>query len=151
MRVGDRDQRECAEWSESVRGLNTVLGKPSDRTIVTNSIGMNLVRIPAGEYMMGSLKRDMDWLRLTFKKIWREGHKQWFQDELPLHPVRITRPFFMGATAVTVGQFRQFVKETAYKTDAEKSDGGMIFSKTEGRWAPRKEMKWDSTLLENRG
>ncbi|MGO9117555.1 MAG: SUMF1/EgtB/PvdO family nonheme iron enzyme [Desulfomonilaceae bacterium] len=142
---GDRDQSECAEWSESVRGLRAILGKPSDRTVVTNTIGMNLVRIPAGEYMMGSLKRDMDWLRLTFKKIWREGHKQWFQDELPLHPVRITRPFFIGATAVTVGQFRQFIKETAYKTDAEKSDGGMIFSKTEGRWAPRKEMKWDST------
>ena len=95
--------------------------------------------------MMGSLKREMDWLRLTFKKIWREGHKQWFQDELPLHPVRITKPFYMGATEVTVGQFRQFVKETGHKTDAEKGDGGMIFSKTEGRWVPRKEMKWDST------
>ncbi len=141
---GDRDPRECAEWAESIRGFGTILGKPSDKTVVTNSIGMKLVRIPAGEYMMGSLKSEMDWLRLTFKKTWREGHKQWFQDELPLHPVRITRPFFMGATAVTVGQFRQFVKETAHKTDAEKGDGGMIFSKTEGRWVPRKEMKWDS-------
>lgn len=142
---GDGDTRECSKWLESVRGLNTALAKPTDRTIVTNSIGMRLVRIPAAEYMMGSLKRDMDWLRLTFKKIWREGHKQWFQDELPLHPVRITKPFYMGATEVTVGQFRQFVKETDYKTDAEKGDGGMIFSKTEGRWIPRKEIKWDST------
>ncbi len=139
------DTRECSEWLDSVRGLNTVLAKPTERTKVTNSIGMSLVRIPAGEYMMGSLKREMDWLRLTFKKIWREGHKQWFQDELPLHPVRITKPFYMGATEVTVGQFRQFVKETGHKTDAEKGDGGMIFSKTEERWVPRKEMKWDST------
>jgi formylglycine-generating enzyme required for sulfatase activity len=105
---------------------------------------MDLVRIPAGEYMMGSLKREMDWVRLTFKKIWREGHKQWFQDELPLHPVRITRPFYMGATVVTVGQFRQFVKDTNYKTDAEKGDGGMIYSKKEERWVPRKNMKWDA-------
>ncbi|HTY23391.1 MAG TPA: SUMF1/EgtB/PvdO family nonheme iron enzyme [Desulfomonilaceae bacterium] len=142
---GDGNARECSDWLESLRGLNGVLAKPTNRIVTTNSIGMNLVRIPAGEYMMGSPKRDMDWLRLTFKKTWREGHKQWFQDELPLHPVRITRPFYMAATTVTVGQFRQFIKETSYKTDAEKGDGAMIFSKTEGRWVPRKEMKWDST------
>jgi len=142
---GAGDARECSKWLESVRGLNSVLDKPPNRTIVSNSIGMSLARIPAGEFMMGSLKREMDWLRVTFKKIWREGHKQWFQDELPLHPVRITKPFYMGVTEVTVGQFRQFVKETGHKTDAEKGDGGMIFSKTEGRWVPRKQMKWDST------
>ena len=142
---GAGDPRECSKWLESVRGLNTVFAKPRDRTKVTNSIGITLTRIAAGEYMMGSLKREMDWLRLTFKKVWREGHKQWFQDELPLHPVRITKPFYMGATEVTVGQFHQFVKETGHKTDAEKGDGGMIFSKTEGRWVPRKQMKWDST------
>ena len=138
------DPRECSKWIEAVRGLNTVFAKPTDRTKVTNSIGMTLVRIPSGEYMMGSLKREMDWVRLTFKKVWREGHKQWFQDELPLHPVRITKPFYMEATEVTVGQFRQFVKETGYKTDAEKGDGGMIFGKMEGRWVPKKQMKWDS-------
>ncbi len=93
---------------------------------------------------MGSLKQEMDWLRLTFKKVWREGHKQWFQDELPLHPVRITKPFYISATVVTVGQFRQFIQDTKYKTDAEKGDGGMIWSNKEDRWAPRKGMKWDS-------
>jgi formylglycine-generating enzyme required for sulfatase activity len=138
------DHRECSQWLNSLRGLDANLQKPGKRVVITNSIGMNLVRIPAGEYMMGSLKREMDWLRLTFRKIWREGHKQWFQDELPLHPVRITKPFYMGANVVTVAQFRQFVKDSNYKTDAEKGDGGMIFSHQEGRWVPRKEMKWDS-------
>ncbi len=141
---GEGNTRECAEWIESLRGLERMLGKPSERTVVTNSINMKLVRIPPGEYMMGSPKRELDWLRLTFKKIWREGHKQWFQDELPLHPIRVTRPFYMGATEVTLGQFRQFVNETAHKTDAEKGDGGMVFSSKEARWVPRKEMKWDA-------
>ncbi|MBI5249686.1 MAG: SUMF1/EgtB/PvdO family nonheme iron enzyme [Desulfomonile tiedjei] len=136
--------RDCAAWSQALRGLKSIMGKASERVAVTNSIGMKLVRIPAGEYMMGSPKQEMDWLRLTFKKIWREGHKQWFQDEMPLHPVRITKPFYMGATAITVGQFRQFIKETSYKTDAEKGDGGMIYSKKEERWVPRKGMKWDN-------
>ena len=139
-----QDTRDCSEWLNSLRGLNDIFSNPKTKTIYTNSIGMKLVRLPATDYMMGSLKQEMDWLRLTFKKIWRDGHKQWFQDEMPLHPVRITRPLYMGATEVTVGQFRQFIEETKYKTDAEKGDGGMIFSKAEDRWVPTKGMKWDS-------
>jgi formylglycine-generating enzyme required for sulfatase activity len=129
---------DCADWGQALRGLKSLLGKAADILTLTNSIGMKLVRIPAGEYMMGSPKQEMDWLRLTFKKTWRDGHKQWFQDEMPLHPVRITRSFYMGATTITVGQFRQFVKETSYKTDAEKGDGGMIYTKKEERWVPQK-------------
>jgi sulfatase modifying factor 1 len=141
---GEGSVRDCAQWSEFLRGLDSLLARPTEQKGIKNSIGMEMVRLPAAEYMMGSLKREMDWLRLTFKKIWREGHKQWFQDELPLHPVRITHPFYMSATVVTVGQFRQFVKDTNYKTDAEKGDGGMIYSKKEERWVPQKNMKWDS-------
>lgn len=144
--------RDCAAWGQALRGLKSLLGKPTERVTVTNSIGMKLIRIPAGEYMMGSPKQEMDWLKLTFKKIWREGHKQWFQDEMPLHPVRITKPFYMGATTATVGQFRQFVKESSYKTDAEKGDGGMVYSKKEERWVPQKGMKWDNvpwTIADN--
>jgi formylglycine-generating enzyme required for sulfatase activity len=142
--AGKRDVRECSQWAEPLRGLSLLLESPPERKVITNSIGMRLVRIPAGEYMMGSLKAEMDWLRLTFRKTWREGHKQWFQDELPLHPVRITRPYYIGATEVTVGQFRKFVRETKYKTDGQKGDGGMVFSKTEGRWVPDKRWAWDS-------
>lgn len=142
--AGEGDLRDCSEWLQSLRGLASLIEKPRDRSVYANSLGMKMVRIPAGEYMMGSPKRELDWLRLTFKKIWREGHKQWFQDELPLHPVRITRSFFMSATEITVGQFRQFVQETNYKTDAEKGDGGMIYSKKEDRWVPQKGAKWDA-------
>jgi formylglycine-generating enzyme required for sulfatase activity len=141
---GIGDAAGCAQWSEAMNGLNKLLAAAQPMKTMTNSLGMRMIRIPAGEYMMGSLKREMDWLRLTFKKIWREGHKQWFQDELPLHPVRMTKPYYMSATEVTVGQFRKFVEATKYKTDAERGDGGMIFSKKEGRWVPRKKMKWSS-------
>lgn len=138
------DTRDCSAWFNSLRGLNDILRDPRKKTVYTNSVGMNLVRLPATDYMMGSLKQEMDWLRLTFRKTWRDGHKQWFQDEMPLHPVRMPRPIYMGATEITVGQFRQFVADTKYKTDAEKGDGGMVFSKKEDRWVPTKGMKWDS-------
>ena len=57
---------------------------------------MKLVLIPAGEFLMGSPDSDKDASA----------------DEKPQHPVRITRPFYLGTTEVTVGQFRKVV-ETA--------------------------------------
>ena len=127
----DGESHDCANWLRSLQGLNMMLATPKKLITAKNSIGMRLVRIPAGEYMMGSPKQELDWLRLTFRRNWREGHKQWFQDETPLHPIRITKPFYMGAYEVTVKEFRDFVDDTKYKTDAEKGDGGMIFSNKE--------------------
>ena len=36
--------------------------------------------------------------------------------------MRITKPFYLGTYHVTRGQFRQFVTDTGYKTDAEKGE-----------------------------
>lgn len=44
------------------------------------------------------------------------------------HIVRITRPFYIGVHEVTRGQFAQFVRETHYRTDAERVwEGGLAF------------------------
>ncbi len=83
----------------------------------TNSIGMKLRLIPAGKFMMGSPKEEIDfWLKLK-----QDGwYKELLLSEGPQHEVGITQPFCMGQTDVTVGQFRQFVKATGYKTQAER-------------------------------
>ena len=38
--------------------------------------------------------------------------------------MRITKPFYMGQCDVTVGQFKKFVADTGYKTEAERTDPG---------------------------
>jgi formylglycine-generating enzyme required for sulfatase activity len=48
------------------------------------------------------------------------------EDYAPMHLVEITQPFFMAAHEVTVGQFRQFVEKTGYKTDAERDGKGGV-------------------------
>ena len=51
---------------------------------------MKLVLIPAGEFLMGSPESDTD---ATAR-------------EKPQHRVRITRPFYLGVTEVTQGQYQ---------------------------------------------
>jgi formylglycine-generating enzyme len=90
---------------------------------ITNSIGMKLVLIPAGEFMMGSGESAED-TAAFFNKTYGEKFltAEYFKNEHPQHGVRITRPFCLGTYHVTRGQFRQFVVDTRYKTDAENGE-----------------------------
>jgi formylglycine-generating enzyme required for sulfatase activity len=63
---------------------------------IINSIGMKFVLIPAGEFLMGSPDTDKDA----------------FDNEKPQHRVQITRPFYLGATEVTQGQYRAATGKT---------------------------------------
>jgi formylglycine-generating enzyme required for sulfatase activity len=93
---------------------------------ITNSIGIKLVKIPAGEFMMGNLE-PIDQLRKDYplyndKIPPEESRFDEIKDESPAHRVHITKPFYMGACTVTLGQFRQFIDATHYATDAERND-----------------------------
>ena len=88
-----------------------------------NSLGMKLVRIPAGEYVRGfdsSNRRER-----LFDTAHQHSTKQNFKNETPAHRTVMTKAFEIASTEVTVGQFRQFVAATGYKTDAEKNGGAL--------------------------
>jgi uncharacterized protein (TIGR02996 family) len=69
---------------ERMRGLLAAGVRPCVPTLV-NSVGMRLAFIPAGTFLMGSPESEDG----------RDG------DEGPLHPVTISRPFFLGVYPVT--------------------------------------------------
>ena len=79
----------------------------------TNTLGMKFKLIPAGKFTMGSSQEEID----RCLKQFREG--DWeipcLRSEGPEHPVEITQPIYMGATEVTVEQFRRFVDEEGYQ------------------------------------
>lgn len=62
----------------------------SAKEYITNSIGMKLVKIPAGKFTMGS----------------PDSEKDRRQDEGPQHEVEITKPFYMGVYEVTQEEYQ---------------------------------------------
>src|SRR5262245_22753719 len=67
---------------------------------LVNSVGLRLRPVPAGTFLMGSPPSERE----------RQA------DEGPVQPVAVTRPFYLGAFAVTRAQFRlAFPRRTSYR------------------------------------
>lgn len=104
---GSAEARQFQEsWAKHV-------GKP---VTVENKIGMSFALIPPGEFDF----------RFTDSDV---GHAP---SDAPTIRARLSRPYYLGTTEVTIGQFEAFVKATGYKTEAEATG--------EGGWVPD---KWD--------
>ncbi len=100
---------------------------------ITNSIGMKLTLIPSGEFQMGS-GESAEATATFFKKNYGidDLPADSFADEWP-HRVRITQPYYLGTYHVTRGQFRKFIRDSEYQTEAEKGDSPLAWG-----WDPRK-------------
>ncbi len=92
----------------------------------TNSVGMKMVLIPPGEFMMGSTDEQVEAALKVAEEIKAEQHaKDRIQkNERPQHKVVITKPFLMSSREVTVGQFKKFTA-TGYQTEAEKTEADL--------------------------
>lgn len=97
-----------------------------------NSIGMRLVRLPAGEFLMGAADNDTEAR----------------PDEKPQHLVSIKQPFDFGMYEVTVGQFRKFVEVTNFKTLAEEDGGAYAYDPASQRLSLNHDSSWKYTGFE---
>ena len=70
---------------------------PDGKDLLTNTIGMKLKLIPAGEFQMGS-------------RTGEAGRS----DSEHQHPVRISQPFYMQTTEVTQGQWESVMRTTPW-------------------------------------
>jgi formylglycine-generating enzyme required for sulfatase activity len=84
------------------------------------SLGPEMVWIPAGTFQMGDIQGGGE------------------SDERPVHQVSIAQ-FAIGRYEITVGEFRQFVNATGYKTDAEKGGDCQAW---DGQWQSVKNANW---------
>jgi len=78
------------------------------------NVTLDLMGIPPGEFLLGSTKEEREWALANGGKEEIVQH----EGEAPRKAV-IKEGFWMGRTEVTVGQWKQFVVATGFKTDAE--------------------------------
>jgi formylglycine-generating enzyme required for sulfatase activity len=93
------------------------------KPISTTAIEPEMVFVQGGTFIMGSPKDAPD-----------AGN-----NEKPRHEVQVSS-FYMSKYEVTFGEFKTFVAETGYLTDAEKGDGSFIWTGSE--WKYKAGVNW---------
>jgi formylglycine-generating enzyme required for sulfatase activity len=110
-------------WGQETSGRKTAeYHDQATKVLEVDGVPFELVRIPAGEFMMGSEAGD--------------------SDEKPIHRVRIAESFYMGRTEITVRQFRAFVEATGYETEAEKGNWAATYSPAGFPIVPGRGFSW---------
>ncbi len=124
---------------------------PSKNIDLGDGVALELVRIPPGNFMMGSSQAEKDWATGIEGGAKPGTVREKYEGEP--RPMQVRDGFWMGRTEVTWGQFRRFVEASGYVTDAEKP-GGMTqcFDQTWDRyyystgirnpWKPRADKSW---------
>jgi formylglycine-generating enzyme required for sulfatase activity len=90
-----------------------------------------LMVIPTGSFLMGSPAEE-------------EGHRA---SEDPQRQVKIEAGFALGRDEVTVGDFRAFVNDASYATDAEKAGTSSVYDEESGRINDRGGVTWRDDYL----
>lgn len=96
-----------------------------------DAYGPVMVVIPSGSFMMGSPENEDG-------RVSNEG---------PRFRVEFDRGFALSRNEVTVGQFRRFIEDTGYETDAERSGASRIYMSGSGRVAERRRVTWEDDYL----
>jgi formylglycine-generating enzyme required for sulfatase activity/serine/threonine protein kinase len=114
-RVSTADIAKAAQPGENEKPEKPIvpekveLGKDWGKEI-TNSIGIKLVRIPAGTFTMGSTNEEQDESLVEGEKIHRKKLSAelvaFLRGEGPQHKVEITKDFYLGVYEVTQRQYR---------------------------------------------
>ena len=112
-----------------ILGMVLLPGDSHQITVIKNSISMNLVKVPAGSFMMGAHPDD----------------PQRQPNELPQRHVVFEKSFYIGQCEVTIGQYRRFCEATGYKTAIERGDAigwKASFNSSFGEQSP--DFRWES-------
>ncbi len=101
--------------------------KPAAPETLTDSLAGTFVLVKGGSFFMGS----------------EDGEG----DEKPVHHVSLG-DYYLGKYEITVAQFKTFIDDTGYPTDAETDDGSNFWNGSS--WEKKSEVDWRCDALGNR-
>lgn len=99
----------------------------TDRFLDISGSAPPVVVIPTGRFVMGSPADEAD-------------HRD---NEEPQRQVEIAVGFALGQTEVTVSQFREFVRASGYRSEAERAGTGSVYDENTGRMNDRRGIDWE--------
>jgi len=105
---------------------------------VTDDSGIKFVFIPPGRYQMGTPDAEL-------RALLASEQVEELKDKLAAEKttqMTIVKPFYLGATEVTIGQFRRFIDATKRETLAEKFWGA--WGVQNDKWLRSKDFYWDN-------
>jgi len=88
----------------------------ADRFVDSTGQAPAMVVVPTGKFLMGS----------------PDGERGHDANEAPVHEVQIDKGFAMARSAVTIGQFRDFVRATGYVPQSQSLQGGSVYDEQSG-------------------
>lgn len=88
----------------------------ADRFVDSTGQAPAMVVVPTGRFLMGS----------------PDGERGHDANEAPVHEVQVDKGFAMGRSAVTIGQFRDFVRATGYVPQSQSMQGGSVYDEQSG-------------------
>ena len=95
------------------------------------AFGPVMVVIPSGSFVMGSPEDEED-------RVDNEG---------PRFRVNFERGFALSRTEISVAQFRRFIEETGYTTDAERNGSSRTYRAGSGRIDDQDDINWQNDYL----
>ncbi|HOG12258.1 MAG TPA: SUMF1/EgtB/PvdO family nonheme iron enzyme [Smithellaceae bacterium] len=123
-RSGGTNAGANSEKNDLAMGARPPAPEPAQDGILTDTAtGMEFVFVKGGCYQMGDTFGGGD------------------GDEKPVHEVCVD-DFYMAKHETTVEQFRRFVHDTGYRTEAEKGDGCFVW--TGSKWDKSHDANWRS-------
>lgn len=118
-----------SQGNEQKDGLASVGN--NQQVIIKNGVGMELVLIPAGEFMMGSTEDEPRAAYERHQKYVKKAKSRW-DDEMPKHRVVFNKPFYMGKYEVTQGQW-QTVMGTNVRQHKDIKEKSQVPSRKKGK------------------
>ncbi|MGC9332677.1 MAG: formylglycine-generating enzyme family protein, partial [Anaerolineae bacterium] len=95
--------------------------------------GLDFVRIPKGQFVMGSKDDD--------ESAW--------DDEKPQHTLEIPYDYWVGRYPASNAQFGEFVRATSFETRAEREGWCWVWNMGDGRWGKVEGANWRHPLGTN--